>query len=31
MDVVKKIETDGTPSGAPKVTHEIVRVTVKEA
>jgi cyclophilin family peptidyl-prolyl cis-trans isomerase len=31
MDVVKKIEADGTQSGTPKVTHKIVRVTVKEA
>jgi cyclophilin family peptidyl-prolyl cis-trans isomerase len=31
MDVVKKIEADGTQGGTPKVTHKIVRVTVKEA
>ena len=31
MDVVKKIEADGTQGGTPKVTHKIVRVTIKEA
>ena len=28
MDVVKKIEADGTSSGAPKVTHKMIKVTV---
>jgi cyclophilin family peptidyl-prolyl cis-trans isomerase len=31
MDVVKEIEADGAQSGTPKVTHKIVRVTIKEA
>lgn len=31
MDVVKKIEADGAPTGEPTVTHRIVKVTVKEA
>lgn len=31
MDVVKKIEADGAPSGTPKVLHRIVKVTIKEA
>jgi cyclophilin family peptidyl-prolyl cis-trans isomerase len=31
MDVVQKIEADGTAEGKPKVTHKIVKVTIKEA
>lgn len=31
MDVVKRIEADGNESGTPKVTHKIVKVTIKEA
>jgi len=31
MDIVKKIEADGTNEGTPKVTHKIVKVTIKEA
>lgn len=31
MDVVKKIEADGTPGGTPKVTHKINKVTIKES
>jgi cyclophilin family peptidyl-prolyl cis-trans isomerase len=30
MDVVKKIEADGDPSGTPKVVHKIVKVTITE-
>ena len=30
LDVVKKIEADGDPSGTPKVTHKIVKVTITE-
>lgn len=30
LDVVKKIEADGDPSGTPKVAHKIVKVTVNE-
>ena len=30
MDVVKKIEADGDPSGTPKVVHKIVKVTISE-
>jgi hypothetical protein len=29
MDVVKRIVTDGDPSGAPRVIHRMVKVTVK--
>ena len=31
MDVVKRIEADGSPDGTPKVLHRMVRVTTKEA
>jgi hypothetical protein len=31
MDVVKKIEADGDPSGTPKVVHKMNSVTVKES
>ena len=31
MDVVKKIEADGDPSGTPKVLHRMVKVTIEEA
>ena len=32
MDVVEKIEADGSPgSGTPKVEHRIVRITIEEA
>ena len=30
MDVVKKIEADGDPSGTPKVTHRMTTVTIEE-
>jgi cyclophilin family peptidyl-prolyl cis-trans isomerase len=30
LDVVKKIEADGTSSGTPTVTHKIVKVTITE-
>jgi cyclophilin family peptidyl-prolyl cis-trans isomerase len=30
LDVVTKINNDGTPSGAPKVLHKIVSVTITE-
>ena len=30
LDVVKKIEADGTDAGTPKVTHKIVKVTITE-
>ena len=30
MDVVKKIEADGSEAGTPKVTHKIVKVTITE-
>lgn len=30
LDVVKKIEADGDPSGTPKVVHKIVKVTIIE-
>ncbi len=30
MDVVKKIEADGTAEGAPKVTHSMKTVTIRE-
>ena len=30
MDVVKKIEADGSAEGTPKVTHKIVKVTINE-
>ena len=30
MDVVKKIEADGEPSGTPKVTHRMTKVTIEE-
>jgi cyclophilin family peptidyl-prolyl cis-trans isomerase len=31
MDVVRRIEADGTPQGSPKVTHRIVSVTIEES
>jgi cyclophilin family peptidyl-prolyl cis-trans isomerase len=31
MDVVKKIEADGDPSGTPKVVHRMVKVTIEES
>lgn len=31
MDVVKKIEADGSAGGTPTVTHKITKVTVKES
>ena len=31
LDVVNKIEADGTPGGQPKVTHQMVKVTITEA
>ena len=30
MDVVKKIEADGTQEGTPKVLHKMVKVTIEE-
>jgi len=30
LDVVKKIEADGSPSGTPTVVHKIVKVTINE-
>jgi cyclophilin family peptidyl-prolyl cis-trans isomerase len=30
LDVVKKIEADGSPEGAPKTLHRIVKVTITE-
>ena len=30
LDVVKKIEADGTPEGAPKKTHKMIKVTITE-
>ena len=31
MDVVKKIEADGDPSGKPKTVHRMVKVTIEES
>lgn len=31
MDVVKKIEADGSPGGTPTVVHKIVKVTINES
>ena len=31
LDVVKKIEADGSPGGTPTVTHKIVKVTIETA
>ena len=31
LDVVKKIEADGTPSGTPATVHKIVKVTITES
>jgi len=31
LDVVKKIEADGTDGGTPSVTHKIVKVTINES
>lgn len=31
LDVVKKIEADGTPSGTPATVHRIVKVTITES
>lgn len=31
MDVAKKIEADGDPSGTPKVVHKMVKVTIVES
>ena len=31
LDVLKKIEADGTPGGTPKTKHQIVKVTVEES
>jgi cyclophilin family peptidyl-prolyl cis-trans isomerase len=31
IDVVKRIEADGDPSGTPKVVHKMVRVTIAES
>ena len=30
LDVVQKIEADGTPQGQPKVLHQMVKVTITE-
>ncbi|HUQ40669.1 MAG TPA: peptidylprolyl isomerase [Acidimicrobiales bacterium] len=30
MDVVKKIEADGTPEGKPKTLHKMIKVTIEE-
>jgi len=31
LDVVQKIESDGSPDGKPKVLHQMVKVTITEA
>jgi len=31
MDVVQKIEADGSPEGQPKALHQMVKVTITEA
>jgi cyclophilin family peptidyl-prolyl cis-trans isomerase len=31
LDVVKKIEADGSPEGQPKVPHQMVKVTITQA
>jgi cyclophilin family peptidyl-prolyl cis-trans isomerase len=31
IDIVKKIEADGDPSGTPKVVHKMVKVTIQES
>jgi peptidyl-prolyl cis-trans isomerase B (cyclophilin B) len=31
LDVVQKIEADGTPQGQPKAVHQMVKVTITEA
>jgi cyclophilin family peptidyl-prolyl cis-trans isomerase len=31
MGVVSKIESDGSPSGTPKVTHRMIKVTISES
>jgi cyclophilin family peptidyl-prolyl cis-trans isomerase len=31
LDVVKKIEADGSPSGTPKAVHQMIRVTIAES
>lgn len=31
LDVVKKIEADGSPQGAPKVVHKMTKITVTES
>ena len=31
LDVVQKIEADGSPQGQPKTLHQMVKVTITEA